>query len=177
MIQAFRGKHPKIDPSCYIAETCHIIGDVEIGPESSVWPGAAVRADFGAIRIGSNTHVEDNCVLHGGGAEGMEIGDNVTIGHAAVVHCRRVGNNCLIANNSTVLDDAEIGDFSIVAAGAVVTPRTKVPPYSIVMGVPGDVQPLSDEQRQRLLARRGGRGGYRDIIREYKAAGYGVPLE
>lgn len=183
MIVPFRGKTPVIHPSCFIAPNATIIGDVEIGEGSTVWPGAVIRADFGPIRIGRFCNIEDNSVLHGGGPEGLTIGDNVTLGHAVVVHCRRIGNNVLIGNNSTVLDDAEIGDGSIVAAGAVVTPRTIVPPGSIVMGVPGQVQPLSEEQRQRRAMRRraadgagGAPGGYRALAEEYKAQGFGELL-
>jgi len=186
MIWPFRGKTPKIDPSCFIAINATIIGDVEIGPNSTVWPGAVIRADFGPIRIGSNVNVEDNCVLHGGGPAGLTIGDNVTIGHSVVVHCRKVGNNILLGNNCTVLDDAEIGDFSIIAAGAVVTPRTVVQPYSFVTGVPGVIQEQTEEQRLRrrrrgpaegLEAETAQAGGYASLAQEYRALGYGERLD
>jgi carbonic anhydrase/acetyltransferase-like protein (isoleucine patch superfamily) len=185
MIWPFRGKTPKIDPSCFIALNATVIGDVEIGANSTVWPGAVIRADFGTIRIGSFVNVEDNCVLHGGGV--LTIGDHVTMGHSVVVHCRSVGNNVLLGNNSTILDDAEIGDFSIIAAGAVVTPRMIVPPYSFVTGVPGVIQELTEEQRLRrrrrgpALAESGElseqTGGYAQLAQEYKALGYGEQLD
>src|SRR5687768_6293827 len=90
-ILTFDGKTPKIHPSAFISQTATIIGDVEIGEGSSVWPGAVIRADFAPIRIGNGTHIEDNCVLHTGSL--LEIGDNVTVGHSVVIHCRRVGNS------------------------------------------------------------------------------------
>jgi carbonic anhydrase/acetyltransferase-like protein (isoleucine patch superfamily) len=180
MIRSFEGNTPRIDPSAYIDPMASIIGDVEIGAGSSVWPCAVIRADFAPIRIGRGTHVEDGCVLHTG--EPLEIGDHVTIGHGAVVHCRSVGSRCLIGNNATLLDGAEVGDGCIVAAGAVVTPRTKVPPGSFVAGVPAEVRGPAAEVgggRGRSLGR-GGRpagGGYAEMVRRYKAEGLDTPRD
>jgi carbonic anhydrase/acetyltransferase-like protein (isoleucine patch superfamily) len=173
MIQEFDGKRPVIHPTVFVHETAVIIGDVAIGEGSSVWPNAVIRADFAPIRIGRNTHIEDCSVVHTGSP--LEIGDNVTLGHGVVAHCRRIGSNVLIGNNATVLDDAEIGDFCIVAAGAVVTPRTVVPPYSMVMGVPGQITPLTEEQAARLRRRGNSDGGYAAKIRRYREQGIGVP--
>ncbi len=139
MLQSFQGKSPRIAESAYIHESAVIIGDVEIGENCSVWPGVVIRADFGPTRIGKNTNIQDNAVVH---CNEVDIGDDVTIGHGAVVHCRRVGNNSLIGINAALLDDAEVGEFCLVAAGAVVTDRTIIPPYSLVTGVPGKAQPL-----------------------------------
>ena len=180
MIRTFDGKSPRIDPSTFIAETAYIIGDVEIGPGSSVWPGAVIRGDFAPIRIGNGTHIEDNTVVHTGMP--LDIGDNVTVGHGVVIHCRRIGNRCLIGNNATLLDGAEIGDGCIVAAGAVVTPRTQVPPGSFVAGVPGEVRgPASETSRGRgrNLAEgpRPTGGGYADLIRRYKEQGLDSPRD
>ncbi len=174
MIRSFDGKSPRIDPSAFIAETAFIIGDVEIGAGSSVWPGAVVRGDFAPIRIGAGTHIEDNSVVHTGMP--LTIGDNVTVGHGVVIHCRSIGDRCLIGNNATLLDEAEIGEGSIVAAGAVVTPRSKVPPRSFVAGVPGEVRgPASETSRGRSRGveqgERPGAGGYADLIRRYKEQG------
>jgi carbonic anhydrase/acetyltransferase-like protein (isoleucine patch superfamily) len=174
MIRSFDGKTPRIDPSAFIAETAYIIGDVEIGPGSSVWPGAVVRGDFASIRIGSGTHIEDNCVVHTGMP--LEIGDNVTVGHGVVIHCSKVGSRSLIGNNATLLDGAEIGEGSIVAAGAVVTPRMVVPPGSFVAGVPGEIRgDISETSRGRQRGvQAGGRpggGGYADLIRRYREQG------
>ncbi len=182
MIRSFDGKTPRIDPTAFIAETAYIIGDVEIGAGSSVWPGAVVRGDFAPIRVGSGTHIEDNTVVHTGMP--LEIGDNVTVGHGVVIHCRKIGSRCLIGNNATLLDGAEIGDGSIVAAGAVVTPRTVVPPGSFVAGVPGEVRGRAEEtsrgrERRPPTAGAGGeqRGGYADLIRRYKEQGLDHPRE
>ncbi len=137
MIRPLNGTSPRIDPSAWVSEAAYVIGDVEIGPDSTVWPGAVIRADFSSIRIGRNTHIEDNSVLHA--VRPMVIGDNVTIGHGVVVHAARIGNSVLLSNKSVVLDDAELEDFCVVASGSVVPARTKVLSLSFVEGVPGEV--------------------------------------
>ena len=134
MLKAFAGKFPKIDPSALIHDSAFILGDVEIGAGSSVWPGAVIRGDMAFIRIGKNAHIQDNCVVHS--EFGSEIGDNVIVGHCAVVHSRRVGSNVMIGNNSTLLDHSEIGDYTIVAAGSIVSPEKKFPDRSLVIGSP-----------------------------------------
>jgi carbonic anhydrase/acetyltransferase-like protein (isoleucine patch superfamily) len=92
MIRSFAGKTPRVAPDAFVSETAYVVGDVEIGAGSSVWPGAVVRGDVGPIRVGRNTHVEDNAVLHS--ATELDVGEDVMIGHGAVVHCRRIGRGC-----------------------------------------------------------------------------------
>lgn len=169
MIRSFEGHTPRIAESAWIAETAYVIGDVEIGEGSSVWPSAVVRGDFSSIRIGANCHIEDTTVVHCG--EPLVVGDNVTAGHGVVLHGKRVGDNVLLGNNATILDGAEIGSFTIIAAGAVVAPRTVVPEGSIVRGVPGVIEPLDEARRARLEARGRSDVGYADMVRRYKAAG------
>ena len=147
MIKSFNGKTPKIDESAFISEAAYIIGDVEIGEHSNVWPGAVIRVDYAAIRIGSYVDIEDNCTLHAG--KDMEIGDKVIVGHGAVVHCSKVGNGVLIGMNAVVLPDCEIGDNSIIASGSVVTDSMKIPPDSFVAGVPAKVKRKVSKQQQR----------------------------
>ena len=147
MIRSFNGKTPRIDKSAFISEAAYIVGDVEIGKNSNVWPGAVIRADFAAVRIGSYVDIEDNCMLHAG--SDMEIGDKVIVGHGAVVHCSKVGNRVLIGINAVVLPHCEIGDNSIVASGSVVTDGIKIPAGSFVAGVPAKVKgEVSDQQRE-----------------------------
>ena len=165
MIHAFEDHVPVVDPSAFVHEAAVVIGDVEIGAGSSVWPGAVVRADFAPIRIGASTHVEDNATLHGG-QPGLELGNEVTVGHNAVIHCRRVGDRTLIGNNATLLDGAEIGSDCVVAAGAVVRPDTKAPDGSFVVGVPATVRPMAAElQANTTYWNR----SYADLVRRYKA--------
>ncbi len=161
MIKAFNGKTPKIAKSAFISEQAYIIGDVDIGEECGVWPGAVIRADFASIKIGYNTDIEDNTVLHV--KEPMEIGENVVIGHNVVVHCRKIGNNTFIGNNATVLDEAEIGNNCVIAAGAVVTGGMKIPDGSFVAGVPAQVKRKVDAQQMDLVGEH-----YRYYTKEYK---------
>lgn len=152
MIRSFNGKTPKIAESAFISEAAYVIGDVEIGENSSVWPGAVVRGDCGKIKIGKNTVIEDNCVIHSGSPiqppiMDVTIGDNVIIGHGAVSNGRRIGNNVMISMKSTILHDAEIGDRSIIAAGCVVKEKMKIPEDSFVVGVPAEIKgKISAEQ-------------------------------
>jgi len=167
MIRSFGDKTPVIAESAFVSEAAYVIGDVEIGEGSGVFPGAVIRGDFAGIKIGRNTMVEDNSVIHSGGP--VEIGDNVTIGHSVVVHCSKIGNNCLIGNNSTVLDNAEVGSYCIVGAGCVVSQGMKIPDNSFVVGVPAEIKgQVSTERWER---RRSGRGGYSEMVRRYKEQG------
>ncbi len=152
MIRNFNGKTPKIADSAFISEAAYIIGDVEIGENSSVWPGAVIRGDLGKITIGNNVVVEDNCVVHSGSPSlpppsNVTIGDNVIIGHGAVMQGRKIGNNVLISIMSTILHDAEIGDYSIIAAGCVIKEKMIVPEKSFVVGVPAEIKgQITEEQ-------------------------------
>ena len=151
MIREFNGKSPKIAPSAFVSETAYIVGDVEIGENANIWPGAVIRGDFARITIGKNTSIEDNCVVHS--ATDMTIGDNTIVGHGAILHCKKIGNSVLIGNNATVLDDAEIGDFCIIGAGSVVVPETKFPAESLAMGVPAQVKgKLSQKQKDYMTS-------------------------
>ena len=122
IVMSFGGRTPKIADSALVAETACIIGNVEIGENTSIWPGVVIRGDVALIKIGSNCHIEDNTVLHGP----VVIGDNTMVGHNCVVE-GNVGNNTLVGNHATILVGAEIGDFCLVAASAVVVENMKVP--------------------------------------------------
>jgi len=163
MIRSFDDKTPRVAPSAFVSEAAYVIGDVEIGEESGVFPMAVIRADFARIKIGRNTMVEDGTVVHSG--SDVEIGDYCTIGHGVVVHGSKIGDHCLIGNNATILDNAKIGDNCVIAAGALVTPNAEVPDNSMVMGVPGVIREVSPEFRQR---RRGGNQSYAQLLKRYK---------
>ena len=173
MVKSFSGKTPRIAGSAFISKTAYIIGDVEIGENCVVMPGAVIRADLGKITIGDNTIVEDNCVIHSGSLDGFEdivIGENVVIGHGAVNHARKVGNNVLIGINSTILHDAEIGDFCIIAAGALVGQGAKVPDKSFVTGIPGKVK--KEVSQEQLLWTQLGSIAYIELAKQYKNEGF-----
>ena len=134
----------------YIHPKAEVVGDVSIGENSSVWAFAVVRGDEGKIKIGNNTSVQEHCVIHG---ENVEIGDNVTVGHLAVVHGARIGSNVLIGINAIILDEAEIGDWVIIGAGAVVPPKMKIKSNSLVLGVPAKVvRKLNKEDKNFIVS-------------------------
>ncbi|MBA7666517.1 Protein YrdA [subsurface metagenome] len=145
MIRTFNGKTPKIHETAFISEAAYVVGDVEIGENSSVWPGTVIRGDHAPIVIGQNTQIEDNCTVHSGMP--LTIGDNVHIGHNVVVHCSRIGDTTLIGNHATISEYAEVGDFCVVAAGALVTPGMKIPDRTFVVGVPAKVKGEVSEDR------------------------------
>ncbi len=173
MIKSFRGKTPRIAQSAFVSEAAYVVGDVELGENSSVWPGAVIRGDFGKIKIGKNTAVEDNCIVHSGSPAdpigGVTIGDNVHIGHGAVVNCRRIGNNVLIGMNATILHDAEIGNFCIIGASCLVSQGMQIPDKSFVVGVPaktkGEVTP------QQLFWVEKAPQAYAELVKQYKQEG------
>ena len=171
MIRSFNGKTPKIAESAFVSEVAYVIGDVEIGENSGVLPGAVIRADFSSIKIGCNTVIQDNCVLH---AEiPMEIGDNVLIGHGAVVHGVKIGNNTLIGNNATILDNAQIGSHCVIGAGCMVSHDMEIPDYSFVVGVPAKIKGQVSAERRRRQPRlqKGGPQSYAELLKLYKQQG------
>jgi carbonic anhydrase/acetyltransferase-like protein (isoleucine patch superfamily) len=147
-VRALGDKVPVLAPTAWVSEAAYVVGDVHLGEGTSVWPGAVVRGDFGLIRVGDHTVIEDNCVVHSGGL--TTIGDYDIVGHSVVAHCARIGSSCLIGNHATLLDDAEIGDLCLVAAGALVPPRTIVPDKSFVTGSPATIEPIPEKHLRRL---------------------------
>ena len=171
MIRTVHGKTPRIHPSCFISEACYITGDVEIGQDSSVWPGAVIRGDYGKITIGRRTVIQDTCVIHTD--DYLDIGDNVLVTHGAVIHGHRVGNNVLVGVNAVILEEAEVGSYCILGAGAVVLGKAHVPDGSLVLGVPGRAKPLPDELRARV---EDPTEVYMPNAAAYKQAGLGITL-
>ena len=135
----FQGIEPVCHDSVFVAEWAMVIGDVEIGEESSVWYHTVIRGDIHRIRIGQRTNVQDHSTLHVTRKDPLNVGNDVTIGHGALVHGCTVEDLCLIGIGAVVLDGAVIGRGSVIGAGAVVAPGTVVPPHSLVLGVPGKV--------------------------------------
>ena len=170
MIRSFDGKTPKIAESVFVSEAAYIIGDVEIADYSSIWPGAVIRGDFARIKIGDYTTVEDNCVIHSGSPSShmadFVIGDMVNIGHGAVLHGHRIGNNVLIGMNATILHDTEIGDSCVIAAGCLIGQGMKIPDNSFVVGVPGKIKGKSSPEQ--LWWAREGSKMYAKLARQYK---------
>ena len=154
MILQFDGIMPEIHESVFVAETAAVIGDVHIGKNSSVWYSAVVRGDMHSIRIGERSNVQDGAILHvTKGRFPCIIGNDVTIGHAAVVHGCTVRDNVLIGMNATVLDGALIEEGSIIAAGALVREGEKVPKNRLFAGVPArDIRATTDDDFKRIMS-------------------------
>ena len=152
MIRSFGGVHPQIHESAFVEGSAQVIGDVRIGEESSIWFNAVVRGDVYYIRLGNRTNIQDNSVIHvKDGSHATIIEDEVTVGHSVTLHGCYVERGSLIGIGSIILDDVRIGSHSIVAAGALVSPGTVVPPRSLVMGFPAKVKrTLTDEEVARL---------------------------
>ncbi len=141
MIRPFRGKSPEIDPSAFVEDSAQVIGDVVIGPRSSVWFNSVVRGDVHWIRIGAETNIQDLSVLHVlNGRCPLVLGDRVSVAHSVTLHGCTVGNGSLVGIGSVVMDDVEIGEDCLIAAGSLVTPGTKIPSRSLVMGSPAKVK-------------------------------------
>jgi len=173
VIRTFDGKTPKVAQSAFVSESAYVVGDVEIGEHSSVWPGAVIRGDVGKIVIGKYTAVEDNCVIHSGSLSSpigdVTIGDEVTIGHGAVINGLRIGNQVLIGMNAIVLHDAEIGNCCIIAAGCLVSQGMHVPDGSFVVGMPGKIREGKSPDKSIWL--NGASQGYAELARRFETQG------
>ncbi|MCK4232749.1 gamma carbonic anhydrase family protein [candidate division WOR-3 bacterium] len=152
---------------CFIAAGAHLIGQVELGEFSSVWYNAVLRGDINYIKIGRETNIQDNCVLHVTHELPVIIGDRVTVGHGAVVHGCEIADDCLIGMGAIILDGAKIGKGSVIAAGAVVRERMEVPPHSLVVGIPGTIKRTLDPSTIEMI-REAGRS-YVELTKEHLA--------
>lgn len=173
MIRSFNGRTPKIAGSAFVSEAAYVVGDVEIGEGSNVWPGAVIRGDFGKITIGKSTSIEDNCVVHSGTPSApigdVHIGDSVIIGHGAVLNGRKIGDYVLVGMNATILHEAEIGSNCVIGAACLVGQGMIVPDYSFVAGVPGKIKGRPTEQQ--LWWTRGAHKEYEALVIAYKKQG------
>jgi carbonic anhydrase/acetyltransferase-like protein (isoleucine patch superfamily) len=146
-----RHRSDLVDPTVYIAPGAVVVGDVTIGPQSSVWFGAVLRGDSAPIRIGAGSNVQDGCILHADEGFPCTLGDRVSLGHAAIVHGATVEDDCLIGMKAVVMTGAKIGRGSIVAVGSVVTEGTVIPPGSVALGQPAKVRrEATDRDRERI---------------------------
>ncbi len=152
VIKPYKGIYPKIHPTVYLSENVYVIGDVEIGEDSSVWFGSVVRGDVNYIRIGRRTNIQDNCVVHvTHDTHPTIIGDNVTVGHRVVLHGCKLGNNILVGMGAVVMDGVEVEDYVLIGAGALVTPNKKIPSGVLVAGVPAKVVRDLREEEIKLI--------------------------
>ncbi|CAM2975145.1 gamma carbonic anhydrase family protein [Salinicoccus roseus] len=151
MILDYKGSTPQIHESAFIAPNATVIGDVEIGEQSSVWFGTVLRGDIAPIRIGSHTNIQDLSILHETPDMPLVIEDNVTVGHKVTLHSCTIRENALIGMDSTVLDGAVIGENAFIGAGSLVTPGTEIPANTMAFGRPARVvRDLTDEDLEEM---------------------------
>ena len=152
ILRPYAGKEPRIGARCFVAENATLIGDVELGEDSSIWFGTVLRGDIHFIRVGARSNIQDNSVVHVEHGTGPAIiGDDVTVGHAAVVHGCTVERGALIGIGAKVLSHAVVGEYALVAAGSVVQEGMQIPPRTLVAGVPAKIKrDLKPEELQRM---------------------------
>jgi len=152
MLHEYKGKWPKFGQGVYIAEGAQIVGDVEIGDHSSVWYNCVIRGDVDIVRIGTHTNIQDGSIGHVMKNEcPLILHDYVTIGHGVMLHGCTVESHCLIGMRATLLNNVVVGEHSIVGAGALLTEGTRIPPRSLVLGMPAKVKrALTEEEVQSI---------------------------
>jgi carbonic anhydrase/acetyltransferase-like protein (isoleucine patch superfamily) len=172
LVRGFAGVHPRIGRGVFLAETCAVIGDVAIGDESSIWYSVVLRGDGTPIRIGARTNVQDGTIVHITTDQfATVVGDDCTIGHAAIIHGCTIEDRCLIGMGATILDGARVGRGCLVGAGALITPGTNIPPDSLVLGAPAKVvRPIKPSEREQIEF---GAAHYVELARRYLAADSG----
>lgn len=156
MILKFKNHFPQIESTAWIAPSADLIGDIEIGEDSSVWFGCVLRADINKIKIGKRSNIQDLSMIHTDFDTSTIIGDDVTIGHKVMLHGCTIEDGCLIGMSATILDNAVIGKGSIVGANSLVTAGKVFPPKSLIMGSPAKViKQLDDEDVEKLIKHAG----------------------
>ncbi|OFW87043.1 MAG: gamma carbonic anhydrase family protein [Alphaproteobacteria bacterium RIFCSPHIGHO2_02_FULL_46_13] len=167
LLKTYRGITPHIDSSAFVAENAAIIGDVQIGAGSGIWYGVTLRGDVNDIKIGARTNIQDGTVIHTSlGVQGTYIGDDVTVGHMALLHACTIGNKAFIGMQSLIMDEVVVEDEAMVAAGSMVTPRKRIPRHQLWGGRPArymrDMTPEEIEYLQISADR------YAALAKEYK---------
>lgn len=152
-IYSLDGVAPRIDPNVgWIAPSADLVGDIVIGPDVGIWFSVSARGDIERITIGARTNIQDNSVLHTDSGCPLVIGENVTIGHAAIIHGCTIGDNTLIGMGATVLNGAKIGKNCLIGANVLITEYKEIPDNSMVLGAPGKVVRQIDEAGEKMLA-------------------------
>ena len=151
MIINFENYQPKIADDVFLASGCKIIGNVKIQKKSSIWFNAVIRGDVARIKIGENTNIQENSSLHVDPSLPLNIKNNITVGHGAILHSCLIESNCLIGMGARILNKAKIGKNSIIGAGTVITENKEIPPNSLVLGVPGKIiREISKDEKKKI---------------------------
>jgi gamma-carbonic anhydrase len=168
ILRPFGDKRPQLGEGTFVAETAVIVGDVLIGARSSIWYGAVIRGDVFHIRIGDETSIQDNSVIHvSQGRHATVVGSRVTVGHSVNLHGCRIADRCIIGMGSIVLDGADVGERCIVGAGSLVTPETRIPPRTLAVGSPA--RPKRDLTAEELVWLDSAADHYVELARAYLA--------
>ncbi|MSQ40921.1 MAG: gamma carbonic anhydrase family protein [Dehalococcoidia bacterium] len=174
MIRSFGGKSPRIHPTAFVSEAAYVVGDVEVGEGSSVWPGTIIRGNVHKIRLGKYVDLQDNCVVHTD--SDATYGDYVTLGHHVICHAKTVEEHCLIGNGAVINGEVIIGHHSIVASGSIILERVEIPPYSFVTGLVRAAQDVQRKVNDRHLQMiKGTAEGYYRNGQQFKEAGLQDP--
>lgn len=166
-ILSFAGKTPKIAPSAFLADGVRLAGDIEIADDVSLWFNVSIRGDVNSIRIGAGSNIQDNSVVHVTGSNAPTIiGNNVTVGHSAIIHSCSIADLCIIGMGAIVLDNAQIPKHSLIGAGSVVPPGKTYPEAHLILGSPAKaVRPLTEEEIAYFIK---SAQIYKDLARQYK---------
>ena len=170
ILRPYKNISPRIDPSVFVADNAAIIGDVEIGADSGIWFGCTLRGDVNDIKIGSRTNIQDHTIIHvSSTTQGTYVGDDVTVGHGAILHACTVGNLSFIGMQACVMDDAVVEDKAMVAAGALVTQGKVVKSGQLWAGRPAQyVRDLTEEEIEGFAH---SAKHYAELAREYREGG------
>jgi carbonic anhydrase/acetyltransferase-like protein (isoleucine patch superfamily) len=171
VIRSWEGHTPIIHPTAFVSEAAYIVGRAEVGEGSSIWPGTVIRGDLGKITIGRFVNLQDNCVAHSNAD--ATYGDYISLGHGVVSHARHIESYVLVGNGAVLNDGVEVGEYSIIAAGAVVLENKKIPPHSFVAGVPAEVRGPVTERHIEMIRRTA--EAYVQRAKTFKHAGLGDP--
>lgn len=167
IILPFKGAWPEIDDSAFVAPGAVVIGNVKIGADASIWFNVTVRGDIAPITIGNRTNVQDGTLVHVNEDAPVVVGDDVTIGHTAIVHGTVIGNGVLIGMGAIIMSYSSVGDGAVIAAGALVSERVQVPAGAVMVGVPAKERNRLDEDQAAHLAAIPGR--YVEVSRTYRS--------
>ncbi len=162
----FEGRRPEIDDDAYVSESAEVVGDVTIGKDCFIAPGAKIKGDYGTVVIGENTNIQENCVVHARPGEKTVIGDWVTIGHGAIIHGPEIKDYAVIGMGAIISDFALIGEWSVVGEGALVTNEKEIPDEKVAVGVPAKIVKEVDEEYKKKW--RDYKQVYKELSTRYK---------
>jgi carbonic anhydrase/acetyltransferase-like protein (isoleucine patch superfamily) len=163
----FEGKRPKVGKETYVSETADVIGDVTIGDNCYIGPGARIKGDYGTVKIGSASNVQENCIIHARPGEVCTVGDGCSVGHGSILHNCTIKNRAKVGMGAIVSDYAVVGEDSVVGEGCVVRQHQEIPPRSVAVGVPAKV--IGELNDERLAEREKYRNVYPDLAKRYLA--------